>query len=488
MSTIACLYKISKKSKSIAATDPSLKYYYRCNETDISGTTTKYLLNIATQTSDLTLAGANPTIDTTTGKSAFKITDLTPTNIAYLTTGAGTGFYSSKQSWALKFYMINSNNVQYMNILTGYPNSAKSGYLFTFQGIFNGTINSSSVTLRFYFPNASFPISGAELVLTNAAALNTWYSMVITQDGLAFSIYLNGSFVYTKTSTTAGSLSTTASNVFQFGQETGGNSAQKMNGYIDEFRIYNKVLSSTEVSNLHNYDDLTPTPAPTDPIIHFKGDVNDITSSSTDVTNYGSISGTGSFSTVATLSSVTNKTISINTTSYKVGNGCLDLSLGSYIKMPNIILSSTSNGFSFCCWVKTTALVTDYNRIFDLSNSSGDARILLMCPNATDFQFGTKIPGGSLNLSSIFTGLSTTNWTHITWTLTASGVSAFYVNGNVKGGFSNALFKNNITYDWSLIGASKGFGNAFLGAYLDDIKFFDRVLSPGEIMSNYLLL
>ena len=152
--------------------------------------------------------------------------------------------------------------------------------------------------------------------------------------------------------------------------------------------------------------------------------------------------------------------------------------------MPNVVLSNA--GFSFCGWIKTTTLVTDYNRIFDISNTASTSRILMMCPNATTFQFATQIPGGGLNISGSFSGLSTTVWNHISWTLTTSGVSKYYVNRKYTGTFSTALFPNATTpYDWSLIGASKGYGNAFIKGYLDDIQMFDRVLSDEEITAIF---
>ena len=245
MTTISTIYKYQKKST--AANDPSLKYYYRFNTEDVSGTTTKLLLNVATQTSDLILAGTGAQVDTTTGKSAFKITQ-TP-NTAYLKDPKN--FYSSTQSWAIKFY-ITSSNAQYVNIIAAYPNSTKSSpYLFTLQGYFNGTTNNSSLTIRYYIPNTSF---GGEIILTSTASLNTWYSAVITQNGTTFKGYLNGVLVQSKVTTSGGTLSLNEVSSFVIGQEPSGNGVQKYNGYVDEFRIYNKVLTDTEILNLHNYD------------------------------------------------------------------------------------------------------------------------------------------------------------------------------------------------------------------------------------------
>ena len=278
------------------------------------------LLNVATQTTDLTLAGTGAQVDTTTGKSAFKITQ-TP-NTAYLT--SSPNFYSTTQTWAIKFY-ITSSNAPYVNIISAYPNPMKLGYLFTLQGYFNGDINTSPLTIRYYFPNTTFNGTAGDITITSSAKLNTWYSAVITKNGTILKGYLDGVLASSQTTTSGGYLSSNVTNnTFVLGQEPGGNGPQKYDGYVDEFRIYNKVLTDTEILNLHRYNDLTPTPVPTNQIIHFKGNDNDITG--TTVKNYGSITGDGSFATNTNLTNWANLPIAINTTAYKVGDGSLDLS------------------------------------------------------------------------------------------------------------------------------------------------------------------
>lgn len=74
-----------------------------------------------------------------------------------------------------------------------------------------------------------------------------WYHIVLTYDGSTLTGYVNGSSVGQVSSSGVGSVS--LSNVFVIGQEN----AQYWSGLVDDFAVFNRVLSATEILNYYNY-------------------------------------------------------------------------------------------------------------------------------------------------------------------------------------------------------------------------------------------
>jgi hypothetical protein len=106
---------------------------------------------------------------------------------------------------------------------------------------------------------AQFHTTGSGL--TNAAntpagsiLVGVWYHIVITSDGIGnvSKIYING--LSQALSGGWGFLDPTATNTFEIGYKTSA-TARMYNGAIDELRIYDKVLTDSEVRALYSgYD------------------------------------------------------------------------------------------------------------------------------------------------------------------------------------------------------------------------------------------
>ena len=111
-----------------------------------------------------------------------------------------------------------------------------------YQGGFNMYITGGVLSLN--LPNGS---GGGNFLLTQtyAVSTSTWYSFVCTfqPNGLC-SFYVNNTLVGTYTNS-GGYGTLTAGTIFIGGQGAG----QAYNGYIDDLRIYNSVLSITQPSN-----------------------------------------------------------------------------------------------------------------------------------------------------------------------------------------------------------------------------------------------
>jgi len=81
-----------------------------------------------------------------------------------------------------------------------------------------------------------------------------WYYMVATYQGTTGKFYINGNYIGSFTFTR-----TTDSNPFQIGRSYSG---EYFNGLVDEVRVYNRALTSAEVSDLYQNYGYTTTNAP----------------------------------------------------------------------------------------------------------------------------------------------------------------------------------------------------------------------------------
>lgn len=100
----------------------------------------------------------------------------------------------------------------------------------------------------------------------NIVEPNKWYNLVVSYDNAICSLYLNGTKIATKNSTLnqgGGKISDTMAGFVDFAQTPGGNSngtnligcansvntgnTDFTNGVIDDFRLYNRILTNSEI-------------------------------------------------------------------------------------------------------------------------------------------------------------------------------------------------------------------------------------------------
>ena len=108
--------------------------------------------------------------------------------------------------------------------------------------------NSSVVQCQIDFVEDVTPGNKAIIVVSAPLSLNTWYHAICLYDGSAGRIYINGAASGTPESF-AGTLSAPTREAF-IGSLLG--VIRYFNGVIDDVRIYNRALNTTERSNLYN--------------------------------------------------------------------------------------------------------------------------------------------------------------------------------------------------------------------------------------------
>ena len=118
-----------------------------------------------------------------------------------------------------------------------------------------GTLNTATLDgIRLYITSGGYINVDTPTVTyvatTNAQVLlNTWYHVTITVvSGSGTFLYVNGSLVSMGTTSTIANYTT-----LTIGRCTVSNSLYAFNGYIDDFRIYSRVLTLAEITQVYNY-------------------------------------------------------------------------------------------------------------------------------------------------------------------------------------------------------------------------------------------
>jgi hypothetical protein len=146
----------------------------------------------------------------------------------------------------------------WMNGATSY-----NGFIFGESGSTLGVLWSTTTVFYFYVNGAFAPnFSNVPPLLT----ANSWHHVAIVRNGTSVSVYVNGSFVETKT----GSPFTASTKIAQIGARTSGSSINSAwEGKLDEIAFWNSALTSTAVTEIYNsgvpndLDELTNASDPT---------------------------------------------------------------------------------------------------------------------------------------------------------------------------------------------------------------------------------
>jgi len=265
---------------------------------------------------------------------------------------------------------------------------------------------------------------------------------------------------------------TADSKFFIGGWERGATDTPLGNTLIDDVRIYNRVLTSSEIDILYRQvfiDDNIKTfyNNTSNMIVWYKFDGNLIDSSGNNNT-------------------LTNSNSVFNNLDYETGSNSLQLSTTSYVYIPSPSNNyfSPDGSFTYAFWVK----ISSYTGL----------QLVVVCrtPGATTSGWNIVVPA---NTTSIYTETYTssggtlsgnfelgTSWNHIAFTLTYTSASiqsyTLYINGvprTTKG-------PGNI-YTPCTVGAlyfgrdTNGSGYTVNNTLYDDFRMYNRVLTPSEI-------
>ncbi|MBI2049589.1 LamG domain-containing protein [Candidatus Roizmanbacteria bacterium] len=335
------------------------------------------------------------------------------------------------------------------------------------------TINNSD-GWAFLFGNngrLSFALPGVSPSNSAGASFapNTWYHVASSYDASLDTVtfYVDGLPLGSPVSMTdVGNLNNM--NSFVIGREADGGRA--INAVIDDVRVYNRVLSSSEVSDLAN-------PLP---VGHYRFDESSgqIVSDSSPSENDGT---RGAF-----FSSELDDPISVEG---KIG-GALDFDgVDDYVNIPRNIAIEPSGAITVAAWVKwDNPASSNFGKVVTKSNITNDAPFysyeISQGGIAGAMRFSININGVNYKTGDV--SIPLISWHHVagTWSL-ASQTLRFYLDGKeVPAASKPGLPMGTITYfDTPLtIGASGNTqANTWFDGKIDDVRIYNSELSPQEI-------
>ena len=321
--------------------------------------------------------------------------------------------------------------------------------------------------------------SGTTTVTSSVGSIsnNVWYHCLATQSSTTgIKLYLNGILVDSNATTT--NLRTTNNGQNRIGHYYSPTSGVFFDGSIDQIRIFNKALNSTEVTTLYNETACTK-------------------AACTGTTNTLDILGDGSCvaaypldGSPADLSGNYNG-VQTNVT-YPVGEFDLAGSFNGTSSFINLGTSTPLNSFNqnqtISLWIKPNGLQTisetligyryDFSTLpWNYISSRTDNTIQFRIRNSSQGIFSAE----STNTVNI------NQWNHICVTSSGSSV-AIYIN-NVAETFTNTTVTSVVSSFPVSIGCNKampeGYDKEFFNGEIDQVRIFNKGLSAGEVTTLY---
>ena len=243
------------------------------------------------------------------------------------------------------------------------------------------------------------------------------------------------------------------------------------NGFIADFRVYNAVLTTQNITDLYNevYTDTTNLllhtlyPTKTAPTL-VNGAKIPITSSKTQIIPYNSL--------------------------------YLD---GTAIKWAQASLTAdliTNAGVSFAFWFKPTGTQGISARIFDFANGSDSDNIYFVRNSTNNYPTIGIFKGATsptvVNLTNESDFFSNQVWKHAVWTMTystgATSTWNVYINGKQYGTgpvTTTGAYPTSLIRTSCFIGKSNWSGDGLLNGQVADFRVYNRVLTQANVTALY---
>lgn len=319
-------------------------------------------------------------------------------------------------------------------------------------------------------------------VTAGALTLNKWQMGTFTYDGATLKLYLNGTLVGSAT----GSATLNSSVDLWIGKRLVNNNT--FTGRIDDVRVYNRVLSASEIAQL--YKNGGGTVAQSNATMLANGLVGylpldgTLTSWVTGITR--DLSGNGGNATLNGLSTSTTPIAG------KVG-GAMKFSGASsqYVQEGGFTDLGTSNKpYTLSTWIKPTTSSQTGDILHISANATGTGWCLSMIQIASGKAKALSWSPTPTTVTGATT-LSPNKWYHIVHTWSPSGGLRIYVNGLLDGSTAQTAFSASGLSNYLTVGSpasgggcSTDAGTGFAGS-IDDVRVYNRELSASEVQLLY---
>ena len=294
---------------------------------------------------------------------------------------------------------------------------------------------------------------------------DTWHHVVFTASDGTFTKYLDGSAV------TTGSMTYNHGNGFGNTNDWGigaANGDMDFDGKLDELRVYNKVLSAAEVTDLYGVES-------SDKVVHLEMDETSGTTAYDDTSH-------------ANDATLTNATFVAG----KGGNAIDFDGNGDWATIAGGGSMNIDDDITIAFWINASAdQPNDMRQILSTRdyNGSGDGFSIDTNYDGTDSIRLNIFTSAGGNQDTVLTGVMDNTWHHVAFTIN-SGTVTVYRDGVSVGtdtyNHGNGFGNNN---DW-ILGATDAGGSTGLefDGLLDDFNTYSKVLSSQEIDDLYDVL
>src|SRR3989344_3444645 len=303
--------------------------------------------------------------------------------------------------------------------------------------------------------------SGAATTANNCAPDNQWTFITVTRDDSGTANWYCNASLSGNANQNSGTPTAGTENVFLGNRGSG---AEPWNGFIDEPRVYDRILSIAEIKRLYNMGSGIKTASQTSKIT--SGLLAYYTFDGADVYENGAVvadkSGNGNNGAV---------------TGARVGPGKIGQAL--HFDGINDLVNTGSDfigtsALTISVWVYRenaagTQRIVGNNRTILSTNTTG--RILFISDGSTTISSGNNCADAG-------------KWTHVVVTRTSSGVANFYCSGAQYGTADQASGTPTAGTENVFLG-NRGSGPEPWDGPLDEIRIYNRVLSAAEIKELY---
>jgi hypothetical protein len=361
----------------------------------------------------------------------------------------------------INFNSIPASSSDFYTLLDrGNPNNYSSAYQALELLVF-GTSNTNEVELRFRrgFSGTTYdPPSYSSARAT--VATGTWYNLVISYvaSTKTATFYLSGSTPigsYALTSATGGRTIDSGFNIGTYGNSSS-YSAYAWNGKVDQFRIFNKAISSSEVTTLYGENNTSTT------------------KSKTDIFNDGSG--------IALYEFEKGGKDTGGVTGYIGSGGVFDGTNSKITTSYNALF----NDFSISLWVKIND-ISSYQVLLGTTDSYASLEGLGMFYDSSlnTIGFDGNINGTRINNQTGSYQITQNQWHHVVFTNNSSNnEKKLYIDNNLQVNNTSLGYINGQNYNL-VFGSYNAYTNDRLNGSIDQVRIFNKTISSNEITTLY---
>lgn len=337
-------------------------------------------------------------------------------------------------------------------------------------------------------------------------ASGTWYMVTAVIDGGTQKIYVNGT-ADTTTNTVSGTIRTTNADDFYIGRSFP--TLNHVDGFMDEVRLLSVARSADWIATEYNNQEAsstmvtvgseeveiiptpTPTPTPTPipvpspwlkPIHHWNFDegADNTCASGGDACNSGQ----------NTVELAATNAVRQQETLCRSGPGCFYFDgTGDYLSVADdaSLDFGSADTFSISGWFRNTGANGSDRHLLGKATSATQTGYEIKLTSAGTLSFIIGYDGDTDTITS--TNSYTDNqWHHFTATKNGTSSTNLYVDGILVGTDSSLIANGSLDNSQGFYLGGIDFGSGFSSAYtgfIDDIRIYDKVLTPTEIKSLY---